>query len=41
MGMKFAEYNCLSLANKIHDTEINHEIDNYLDDLRCPCMRYQ
>ncbi len=30
-GMEICEVQLLSLANKVHNTEINHEIDKYLD----------
>ena len=29
-GIEICEIQLLHLANKIHDTEIDHEIDNYL-----------
>lgn len=32
-GMQICEVQLMSLANKIHDTEINHEIDKYLDNI--------
>ncbi|WP_397362420.1 DEAD/DEAH box helicase [Olleya sp. R77988] len=32
-GMEICEVQLMSLANKIHNTEINHEIDKYLDDI--------
>lgn len=32
-GHEICRVQLLSLANKIHDTEINHDIDNYLQDL--------
>ena len=32
-GMKICEVQLMSLANKIHNTEINHEIDKYLDNI--------
>lgn len=32
-GDEICRVQLLSLANKIHDTEINHDIDNYLNDL--------
>ena len=32
-GMEICQVQLMSLANKVHDTEINHEIDNYLDDI--------
>ena len=32
-GMEICEVQLKSLANKIHDTEINHEIDPYLNDI--------
>ncbi|NIK92602.1 DEAD/DEAH box helicase [Mangrovimonas sp. CR14] len=30
-GMEICEVQLMSLANKVHNTEINHEIDGYLD----------
>ncbi|MEZ4802507.1 MAG: DEAD/DEAH box helicase [Gelidibacter sp.] len=30
-GMEICEVQLMSLANKVHNTEINHEIDKYLD----------
>lgn len=32
-GMEICEVQLMSLANKIHNTEINHEIDKYLDSI--------
>jgi ATP-dependent RNA helicase DeaD len=32
-GMDICEVQLMSLANKIHNTEINHEIDKYLDSI--------
>ncbi len=32
-GMAICEVQLMSLANKIHNTEINHEIDKYLEDI--------
>lgn len=32
-GMEICQVQLMSLANKVHDTEINHEIDNYLEDI--------
>ncbi len=32
-GMEICEVQLMSLANKIHNTEINHEIDKYLEDI--------
>ncbi|WP_452223436.1 DEAD/DEAH box helicase [Lacinutrix chionoecetis] len=32
-GMEICEVQLMSLANKIHSTEINHEIDKYLEDI--------
>lgn len=32
-GMEICEVQLMSLANKIHHTEINHEIDKYLDSI--------
>lgn len=32
-GMEICQVQLMSLANKVHDTEINHEIDRYLDDI--------
>ncbi|MDT0559198.1 DEAD/DEAH box helicase [Ichthyenterobacterium sp. W332] len=32
-GMEICQVQLMSLANKVHDTEINHEIDNYLKDI--------
>ncbi len=32
-GMEICEIQLMSLANKIHDTEINHEIDPYLESI--------
>ena len=32
-GMEICEVQLKALANKIHDTEINHEIDPYLNDI--------
>ncbi|WP_115461403.1 DEAD/DEAH box helicase [Winogradskyella aurantiaca] len=32
-GDEICRVQLMSLANKIHDTEINHDIDNYLNDL--------
>ena len=32
-GMAICEVQLMSLANKIHNTEINHEIDKYLDSI--------
>ncbi len=32
-GLEICQVQLMSLANKIHDTEINHEIDNYLDEI--------
>jgi ATP-dependent RNA helicase DeaD len=32
-GMEICEVQLMSLANKIHSTEINHEIDKYLDSI--------
>jgi len=32
-GMAICEVQLMSLANKIHNTEINHEIDSYLDQI--------
>ena len=29
-GMEICQVQLMSLANKVHDTEVNHEIDNYL-----------
>lgn len=32
-GMEICEVQLMSLANKIHNTEVNHEIDKYLDSI--------
>ena len=32
-GMQICEVQLMSLANKIHNTEVNHEIDKYLDEI--------
>lgn len=32
-GMEICQVQLMSLANKVHDTEINHEIDKYLVDI--------
>ncbi|MCB0425266.1 MAG: DEAD/DEAH box helicase [Flavobacteriaceae bacterium] len=32
-GMEICEVQLMSLANKVHNTEINHEIDGYLDNI--------
>ncbi|RLD29473.1 MAG: ATP-dependent helicase [Bacteroidetes bacterium] len=32
-GIEICEVQLMSLANKIHDTEINHEIDKFLDNI--------
>ncbi|MEO1030840.1 MAG: DEAD/DEAH box helicase [Bacteroidota bacterium] len=32
-GMEICEVQLMSLANKIHNTEVNHEIDRYLDSI--------
>lgn len=32
-GMEICQVQLMSLANKVHDTEINHEIDKYLNDI--------
>lgn len=32
-GMEICEVQLMSLANKVHNTEINHEIDKYLDNI--------
>lgn len=32
-GMEICEVQLMSLANKVHNTEINHEIDRYLDSI--------
>ncbi|TJY35881.1 DEAD/DEAH box helicase [Pontimicrobium aquaticum] len=32
-GMEICQVQLMSLANKVHDTEINHDIDPYLDDI--------
>lgn len=32
-GMEICQIQLMSLANKVHDTEINHDIDPYLDDI--------
>ncbi|WP_299887397.1 DEAD/DEAH box helicase [uncultured Lacinutrix sp.] len=32
-GMEICEVQLMSLANKIHNTEINHEIDKYLEEI--------
>ena len=32
-GMEICEVQLMSLANKVHNTEINHEIDKYLTDI--------
>ncbi|MDX1774536.1 DEAD/DEAH box helicase [Oceanihabitans sediminis] len=32
-GMAICEVQLMSLANKIHNTEVNHEIDKYLDNI--------
>ena len=32
-GIEICEVQLMALANKIHDTEINHEIDSYLDEI--------
>ncbi len=32
-GMEICQVQLMSLANKVHDTEINHEIDPYLNDI--------
>ncbi len=32
-GLEICQVQLMALANKIHDTEINHEIDNYLDSI--------
>ena len=32
-GMEICQVQLMSLANKVHDTEINHEIDPYLSDI--------
>ena len=32
-GMEICEVQLMSLANKIHNTEVNHEIDGYLDSI--------
>ena len=32
-GMEICQVQLMSLANKIHDTEINHEIDKYLESI--------
>lgn len=32
-GMEICQVQLMSLANKVHDTEINHDIDSYLDDI--------
>ena len=31
--MEICEVQLMSLANKIHNTEVNHEIDKYLEDI--------
>ena len=32
-GMEICEVQLMSLANKVHNTEVNHEIDKYLDSI--------
>ena len=32
-GMEICEVQLMSLANKVHNTEVNHEIDGYLDSI--------
>jgi len=32
-GMEICEVQLMSLANKVHNTEVNHEIDTYLDSI--------
>ncbi|WP_299127034.1 DEAD/DEAH box helicase [uncultured Winogradskyella sp.] len=32
-GMEICEVQLMSLANKVHNTEVNHEIDKYLDNI--------
>ena len=32
-GMEICQVQLMSLANKVHDTEVNHEIDNYLESI--------
>ena len=32
-GMEICEVQLMSLANKIHNTEVNHEIDKYLTNI--------
>ncbi len=32
-GMEICQVQLMSLANKVHDTDVNHEIDPYLDDI--------
>jgi len=32
-GMEICQVQLMSLANKVHDTKINHEIDKYLNDI--------
>lgn len=32
-GMQICEVQLMSLANKVHNTEVNHEIDRYLDNI--------
>lgn len=32
-GMEICQVQLMSLANKVHDTEVNHEIDKYLDSI--------
>src|SRR5690606_21704857 len=32
-GMEICEVQLMSLANKVHNTEVNHEIDSYLDNI--------
>ena len=32
-GLEICQVQLMALANKIHDTEVNHEIDNYLDSI--------
>jgi len=32
-GIEICQVQLMSLANKVHDTEINHDIDPYLDDI--------
>ncbi len=32
-GMEICQVQLMSLANKVHDTKINHEIDNYLESI--------